>query len=50
MLYPGPFVGCCAAGMLSHDGRCGHPWRVMVGRFVTLEDGHQNQLVISTLL
>ncbi|CAE7231993.1 ppsC [Symbiodinium pilosum] len=22
MLYPGPFVGCCAAGMLSHDGRC----------------------------
>ena len=21
MLYPGPFVGCCAAGMLSHDGR-----------------------------
>eukprot|EP00913_Durusdinium_trenchii_P005464 g5092.t1 len=22
MLYPGPFVGCCAAGMLSHEGRC----------------------------
>merc|ERR1719220_1486705 len=21
MLYPGPFVGCCAAGMLSHEGR-----------------------------
>ena len=23
MLYPGPFVGCCAAGMLSHEGRRG---------------------------
>merc|ERR1719343_1107381 len=22
MLYSGPFVGCCAAGMLSHEGRC----------------------------
>jgi len=22
MLYQGPFVGCCAAGMLSHEGRC----------------------------
>jgi len=22
MLFPGPFVGCCAAGMLSHEGRC----------------------------
>merc|ERR1719221_1294201 len=22
MLFPGPFVGCCAAGMLSHIGRC----------------------------
>mmetsp|Transcript_77431 Transcript_77431/g.216398 ORF Transcript_77431/g.216398 Transcript_77431/m.216398 type:complete len:946 (-) Transcript_77431:148-2985(-) len=22
MLYPGPFIGCCAAGMLSHNGRC----------------------------
>lgn len=22
MLYPGPFIGCCAAGMLSHAGRC----------------------------
>lgn len=22
MLYVGPFVGCCAAGMLSHEGRC----------------------------
>eukprot|EP00442_Polarella_glacialis_P001443 CAMPEP_0115138544 /NCGR_PEP_ID=MMETSP0227-20121206/57733_1 /TAXON_ID=89957 /ORGANISM="Polarella glacialis, Strain CCMP 1383" /LENGTH=932 /DNA_ID=CAMNT_0002546191 /DNA_START=108 /DNA_END=2902 /DNA_ORIENTATION=- len=22
MLYAGPFVGCCAAGMLSHEGRC----------------------------
>mmetsp|Transcript_29862 Transcript_29862/g.86750 ORF Transcript_29862/g.86750 Transcript_29862/m.86750 type:complete len:942 (+) Transcript_29862:81-2906(+) len=22
MLYPGPFIGCCAAGMLSHEGRC----------------------------
>jgi len=22
MLFPGPFVGCCAAGMLSHAGRC----------------------------
>jgi len=21
MLYPGPFIGCCAAGMLSHEGR-----------------------------
>merc|ERR1719336_2521028 len=21
MLYSGPFVGCCAAGMLSHEGR-----------------------------
>merc|ERR550532_425089 len=21
MLYSGPFIGCCAAGMLSHDGR-----------------------------
>merc|ERR1719507_1926579 len=22
MLFPGPFVGCCQAGMLSHQGRC----------------------------
>jgi len=22
MLYPGPYVGCCAANMLSHKGRC----------------------------
>merc|ERR1719336_3444573 len=21
MLFPGPFVGCCSAGMLSHEGR-----------------------------
>ena len=25
MLFPGPFVGCCAAGMLSHDGRLVYP-------------------------
>merc|ERR1719203_2727853 len=22
MLFPGPFIGCCQAGMLSHAGRC----------------------------
>lgn len=22
MLYPGPFIGCSSAGMLSHEGRC----------------------------
>lgn len=22
ILYVGPFIGCCAAGMLSHEGRC----------------------------
>lgn len=22
MLNPGPFIGCCGAGMLSHEGRC----------------------------
>mmetsp|Transcript_33206 Transcript_33206/g.60146 ORF Transcript_33206/g.60146 Transcript_33206/m.60146 type:complete len:946 (+) Transcript_33206:81-2918(+) len=22
MLIPGPFIGCCGAGMLSHEGRC----------------------------